>query len=91
MLKDIHLRDPGAFAISIILVGLFALYEVAVLFLKVPADAGLSHTLDALIMLVAGYWIGSSSASKSKDAVIAGQLPPVAPVAPVPAPVNPAA
>jgi hypothetical protein len=71
MLKDIAPRDWGSFVVSLIILTFFGLYEVAILFQKVPKDDTLSGILNNLVVLVAGYWIGSSSGSKNKDAVIA--------------------
>jgi predicted Na+-dependent transporter len=66
-------RDWGAFLVSLVILGFFGGYEVAVLFWKVPKDETLASILNNLVILVAGYWIGSSSGSQSKDAIIAAQ------------------
>jgi len=63
----------GAFVISLIILGFFGAYEAAVVFLKMPENAGLADILKTLTTLVAGYWIGSSKSSQDKDATIAQQ------------------
>jgi hypothetical protein len=73
MLKNVTPRDWGALVVSLILLGFFGAYEVAIIFLKLPKDDTMAGIVGNLVVLVAGYWIGSSSGSKSKDATIAAQ------------------
>ena len=68
MLKDVSPRDWGAFVVSIIILIFFGFYEFAIVFLKMPENAGLADILRTLTTLVAGYWIGSSNSSQKKDA-----------------------
>lgn len=70
MLTDVNPRDWGAFVVSLILLGFFGTYEVAVLFMKVPSNDSLANILNNMLVLVAGYWIGSSLGSKNKDAAL---------------------
>ena len=73
MLKSVSPRDWGVVSVSIIILGFFGAYEVAVVFLKMPENAGLADTLKILATWVAGYWLGSSRGSQGKDATIAQQ------------------
>lgn len=69
-MSEVNPRDWGAFVVSLILLGFFGAYEVAVLFMKVPSNDSLSNILNNMLVLVAGYWIGSSLGSKNKDAAL---------------------
>ena len=75
MLKNISAQVSLAFVISIIILGFFAAYEFAILFEKVAPNETLSGILNNLVMLVAGFWLGSSNSSQKKDAVIAASMP----------------
>jgi hypothetical protein len=58
---------------------------VSALHADTQAFNNLMETVKALAMVAAGYWIGSSNSSQSKDATIAAIAapPPVEPVPPI--------
>jgi hypothetical protein len=58
-------RFLGSAFVTVVVLGL---YGAVVLGLAPKPDADLAETLKALVTLAAGYWIGSSSGSASKDA-----------------------
>ena len=88
MLKNLTSMGVATFVVAMIILILFAAYEVAVVFLKLPKDDTMAGFLNNLVMLVAGYYLGSSAGSKSKEATLSEQLPaPTNPATPVPAPV----
>jgi len=57
-------RFLGSAFVTVVVLGL---YGAVVLGLAPKPDADLAETLKALVTLAAGYWIGSSSGSASKD------------------------
>lgn len=58
-----------AFLATLILI-LFASVTVTSMFLPVKADADIKQTVIALVMLAAGFYLGSSASSKKKDDTI---------------------
>jgi len=77
-MKDVTMRDWGAFVVSIILLGMFGYMLWHVLEFSVSKDdtmtPALLQVLQSLVTLVAGYWIGSSSSSRSKDLAMNNDL-----------------
>lgn len=70
---------------------LFSCVAIASMFLPIHADADIKQTVIALVMLAAGFYLGSTASSKKKDDVISAiASTPVAPIAPI-APVAPVA
>lgn len=67
--------------------GLFAVVAITSMFLPVHADADIKQTVIALVMLAAGFYLGSTASSKNKDDTIAAiaSTPPVI-VPPTPPP-----
>lgn len=58
------LRFCGSAFVTVVVLGI---YGAVVLGMVPKPDADLAETLKALVTLAAGYWIGSSSGSASKD------------------------
>ena len=68
MLKDMKPEDRFvAFLSTIIVVG-FSTIAVASMFFPVHPESDIKQTMIALVMLAAGYYLGSSAGSKAKDA-----------------------
>lgn len=70
MFKDLSPSDRFVAFLSTILVSLFSSIAIASLFLPVRADAEIKQTVIALVLLAAGYYLGSNASSKVKDKVI---------------------
>lgn len=71
LFKDMKSDDRFvAFLASCILL-LFAVVAITSMFLPVHADADIKQTVIALVMLAAGFYLGSSASSKKKDDTIA--------------------
>lgn len=64
MNTDFNKRFIGAGFVTAVV---FALYGAVVLGFAPKPEADLAEVLKALVTLAAGYWIGSSSGSATKD------------------------
>lgn len=64
--------------------GLFAVVAITSMFLPVHADADIKQTVIALVMLAAGFYLGSTASSKNKDDTIAAIASTPAPILPQP-------
>lgn len=65
MFKELKLDFPALLALNVFLT--FALVIVMGGFLKLVLDPSLVETLKAIVMLVVGFYFGSSAGSKTKD------------------------
>ena len=63
-MKEFDKRFWGA---AFVTVSVMSLYGAVLLGLAPKPEPDLAETLKALVTLAAGYWIGSSSGSASKD------------------------
>jgi uncharacterized membrane protein YfcA len=81
VLKDLKIDFPAILALNIFIT--FAVVIVCSMFLKSPIDDGLRQALIGIVMLMVGFYFGSSKDSQKKtDAMIAN--PPAQPPAPEP-------
>lgn len=79
MLKDLKIDFPAILALNIFIT--FAVVIVCSMVIKSPIDDGLRQALIGIVMLMVGYYFGSSKDSQKKtDAMIAN--PPSQPPAP---------
>lgn len=65
MLKDLKIDFPAILALNIFLT--FAVVIVCSMFIKTPIDDGLRQALIGIVMLMVGFYFGSSAGSKAKD------------------------
>ena len=90
MFKDLKPEARFVAFLATCILGLFAAVAITSMFLPVHADADIKQTVIALVMLAAGFYLGSTASSKNKDdtisAIASNQIGPAAPAAPPPAP-----
>jgi len=86
--KIIDQPNFGAFIVSMVITVAFAAVFILSCFHSLPETPlmqNMSSTLNAAFVAVWGFWLGSSSSSRLKDATIA-RVTPTAPSAPTPTP-----
>ena len=80
-------RISGASALSAAIITLFAVVTVLLLVVHIaalsPSAQHLVDSLQVMATMVVGYWVGSSSGSRSKDAVLAASTAALATVVPI--------
>ena len=62
---DLKIDFPALLAVNIFVT--FAVVIIASAVFKVPIDDGLKQTLVSIVMLMVGFYFGSSAGSKAKD------------------------
>jgi hypothetical protein len=83
VLKDLKIDFPAILALNIFVT--FAVVIIASGFIKLPIDPALVQVLTNIVLLMVGFYFGSSKESQKKtDAMIAN--PPAQPPAPEPKP-----
>jgi hypothetical protein len=82
LFRDLKPEDRFVAFLATMIVVLFASIAVASMFFPVRSDAEIKQTVIALVMLAAGFYLGSSASGRTKDKVIADMA--TAPVPPVP-------
>ncbi len=68
MFKDLKLDFPALLAIKIF--GTFAIVTIAGIFIKIPIEGATGQMLEVLkniVLLMVGFYFGSSAGSKTKD------------------------
>jgi apolipoprotein N-acyltransferase len=84
--KDLKPNDRFVAFLATIILLLFAGVAIASMFFPVKTDAEIKQTVIALVMLAAGFYLGSSASSRDKDKTIADVAtasPSIAPTAPL--------
>lgn len=71
MYKDLAPEARFVAFLATCILGLFAAVAIASMFLPIHADADIKQTIIALVMLAAGFYLGSTASSKNKDDTIA--------------------
>lgn len=71
LFKDMKADDRFVALLALCIFGLFAIVAITSMFVPIHADADIKQTVIALVMLAAGFYLGSSSSSKKKDDTIA--------------------
>jgi hypothetical protein len=75
MLKDLKIDFPAVLALNIFVT--FAIVIIASGFIKLPIDPALVQVLTNIVLLMVGFYFGSSKDSQKKtDAIIANSPPP---------------
>lgn len=77
LFQDLKAEDRFVAFIATLIVLLFATIAIASMFFPVRSDAEIKQTVIALVMLAAGFYLGSSASGRTKDKVISdiAQLP----------------
>lgn len=70
LFKDMKSDDRFVAVLALCIFTLFAVVAITSMFLPVHADADIKQTVIALVMLAAGFYLGSSASSKKKDETI---------------------
>lgn len=71
LFKDMKPDDRFVALLALCIFGLFATVAITSMFVPIHADADIKQTVIALVMLAAGFYLGSSASSKKKDDTIA--------------------
>lgn len=71
LFKDMKPDDRFVALLALCIFTLFATVAITSMFVPVKADADIKQTVIALVMLAAGFYLGSSASSKKKDDTIA--------------------
>lgn len=71
LFRDLKPEDRFVAFIATMIVTLFSTIAIASMFLPVRSDAEIKQTVIALVMLAAGFYLGSSASGRTKDKVIA--------------------
>lgn len=71
MYKDLPPEARFVAFLATCILALFSAVAVASMFLPIHADADIKQTVIALVMLAAGFYLGSTASSKKKDDTIA--------------------
>lgn len=71
LFRDLKPEDRFVAFIATLIVTLFAVIALASMFFPVRSDAEIKQTVIALVMLAAGFYLGSSASGRTKDKVIA--------------------
>lgn len=84
MFKDIKIDFPAVLALNIFIT--FAIVIMLAFFVKIPVDGPLGQLIEVLkniVLIMVGFYFGSSAGSKSKDdALIKNAAPPTPEVKP---------
>lgn len=70
LFKDMKPDDRFVALLALCIFTLFAAVAITSMFVPIKADADIKQTVIALVMLAAGFYLGSSASSKKKDDTI---------------------